>query len=143
MTFLPAQHWSRRLSQPENSTLWGSWLVDSGSTRTFFAGDSGYFSGFAELGLRLAPLDLAILPIGAYLPRWFMKPVHMTPEEALLAFRDLAARRLVPSHWGTFDLADDAIDEPPRVLRELLGTDAFRELASRVTIPAVGETIVL
>jgi L-ascorbate metabolism protein UlaG (beta-lactamase superfamily) len=142
-TFLPAQHWSRRLSQPENSTLWGAWLVDTGTTRLFFGGDSGWFDGYHELGRRLAPLDAALLPIGAYAPRWFMRPMHMNPQEALTAFRALGAARLVPMHWGTFDLADDGVDEPPRVLRELLARPEHAGVDRRVSIPAVGERLVL
>ena len=138
-TFLPAQHWSRRLSQPENTTLWGAWLVDTGRARLLFGGDSGWFEGYAELGRRLAPLDAALLPIGAYEPRWFMQPMHLNPEEALAAFRALGARRLVPMHWGTFDLADDAVDEPPRVLRELLARPEHAELSDGVAWLAVGE----
>jgi len=140
-TFLPAQHWTRRFGQPENSTLWGAWLIDSGRTRVFFGGDSGWFGGFAELGRRWAPFDTALLPIGAYEPRWFMKEMHMTPDEALQAFRALGARELVPMHWGTFDLADDAIDEPPRELRRQLERPEHADIAARVRIPAVGETL--
>jgi L-ascorbate metabolism protein UlaG (beta-lactamase superfamily) len=142
-TFLPAQHWSRRLSQPENSTLWGAWLVDTGRSRLFFGGDSGWFDGYGELGRRLAPLDAALLPIGAYLPRWFMQPMHMNPEEALDAFRALGARTMVPMHWGAFDLADDGVDEPPRALGDLLGRGEHAELAARVRILAVGERLEL
>jgi len=140
-TLLPVQHWSRRLSQPENTTLWGAWLVDTGRTRLFFGGDSGWFEGFAELGRRLAPLDAALLPVGAYLPRWFMRVAHMSPEEALAAFRVLGAGTLVPTHWGAFDLADDGVDEPPRELARLLARPELADLAPRVVVPAVGETL--
>lgn len=138
-TLLPAQHWSRRLSQPENSTLWGAWLVDTGRTRLFVGGDSGYFAGFAELGRRLAPIDCALLPIGAYAPSWFMGSVHLNPRETLMALRDLGAKTLVPHHWGAFDLADEAVDEPPRALERALTEREFRDLAPRVRVPAIGE----
>jgi L-ascorbate metabolism protein UlaG (beta-lactamase superfamily) len=141
VTLLPAQHWSNRMSQPVNSTLWGGWLIDTGRTRIYHAGDSGHFHGFAEFGRRLAPLDAAVLPIGAYLPRWFMRDAHMDPEEALAAFRATRARRMVPMHWGAFDLADEAVDEPPRVLAELLARPEHADLAPRVLVPAVGETL--
>ena len=140
-TLLPAQHWSRRFGQPENSTLWGAWLADTGRTRLLFGGDSGWFGGYAELGRRLAPLDAALLPIGAYEPRWFMKAMHMNPEEALRAFRALAARQLVPTHWGAFDLADEAVDEPPRELGRRLVRPEHADLGPRVRFPAVGETL--
>jgi len=138
-TFFPNQHWSRRLSQPENTTLWGGWLVDTGTARTFFCGDSAWFEGFAELGRRLSPIDVAMLPIGAYEPRWFMRVAHMDPEEALAATRVLGARRMIPMHWGTFDLADDAVDEPPRALERLLAKPGNGDLARRVVTMAVGE----
>lgn len=115
-TLLPAQHWSRRVGMPENASLWGSWLVETERSRVFLAGDTGYFHGFAEFGRRYGPLDVAVLPIGAYEPRWFMGPVHMNPAEALRATSELQARLLVPVHWGTFDLSDEAVDEPPREL---------------------------
>jgi N-acyl-phosphatidylethanolamine-hydrolysing phospholipase D len=142
LTLLPAQHWSRRLSQPDESTLWGSWLIESARQRTFFAGDSGYFDGFAEYGRRFPGLDLALLPAGAYEPRWFMRPVHMNPEEALRAFRDLGAERMLPIHWGTFDLTDEPIDEADRVLERLLQAE-FADLARRVHRPAIGEALEL
>lgn len=142
LTALPAQHWSRRLGAPENSTLWASWAIEAEGVAAFFAGDTGYFHGFAELARHFPRFDAALLPIGAYEPRWFMAPVHMNPAEALRAGRELGARRVVAMHWGAFELADEALDEPPRELaRRLAGEDA--DLAGRVAVPAVGETIPL
>ncbi len=140
LTLLPAQHWSRRLSQPDETTLWGSWVIESARMRSFFAGDSGSFHGFAEYGRLFPGLDLALLPTGAYEPRWFMKPVHMNPEEALLAFRDLGARHMLPMHWGTFDLTDEPIDEADRVLGRLLQAERA-DFARRVHRLAIGETL--
>jgi len=137
LTCLPAQHWSNRLDSGRNSTLWCSWLLDSGSRRYYFAGDTGYFPGFAEIGRRFAPIDVAFLPIGAYEPRWFMAYPHMNPADAWRAFLDLDARWFVPMHWGTFDLTDEPIDLPPRVLAEAVA--AAHGDASRVRLPAVGE----
>ncbi len=140
LTFLPAQHWSRRLSQPDETTLWGSWLIESARQRTFFAGDSGSFHGFAEYGRVYPGLDLALLPTGAYEPRWFMQPVHMNPAEALAAFRDLGARQMIPMHWGTFDLTDEPVDEADRVLERLL-LDTALDFSRRVRRPAIGERL--
>lgn len=142
-TLLPAQHWSRRLSQPENSTLWGSWLVETPAARVFFAGDTGYFHGFAEYGRRFPGCDLAVLPIGAYQPRWFMAPAHMDPAEALRATRDLAARRLVPVHWGTFDLSDEGVDEPPRELLRQLAKAENADLRDAVRVLPTGGSLEL
>jgi N-acyl-phosphatidylethanolamine-hydrolysing phospholipase D len=140
LTALPAQHWSNRVTMKRNSTLWCSWMLDSGDRRTYFSGDSGYFSGFAEIGRRFAPIEVALLPIGAYEPRWFMRPQHMNPAESLQSFLDLGAGRMAAMHWGCFDLTDESPDEAPRVLRRLL---EGRPEAARVSIPAVGERIFL
>lgn len=140
LTALPAQHWSRRIGAPQNSTLWAAWAIEAEGIVALFAGDTGYFHGFAEFARRLPRFDAALLPIGAYEPRWFMAPVHLNPAEALRAGRELGARRLVAMHWGTFDLTDEPIDEPPRELaRRLAGED--RDLAGRVAVPALGETL--
>lgn len=139
LTLLPAQHWSRRLSQPDETTLWGSWVIESARTRTFFAGDSGSFHGFAEYGRLFPGLDLALLPTGAYEPRWFMKAVHMNPEEALQAFRELGAAQMVPMHWGTFDLTDEPVDEADRVLAQRLAESA-PAFARRIRRLAIGES---
>lgn len=116
ITCLPSQHWSRRLGQGTNATLWCSWLLDSGDYRYFFAGDTGYFHGFAEFRRRFGRIDAAMLPIGAYEPRWFMRYQHMNPEEAYQAFLDLEAEVMLPMHWGTFDLTDEPVDLAPRAL---------------------------
>jgi len=133
VTCLPAQHWSNRIGMARHSTLWCGWLLDNGSRRYYFAGDSGWFHGFAEIGRRFGPIDVAFLPIGAYEPRWFMKYQHIDPAEALQAFQDLGARHMVPMHWGTFDLTDEPADLAPHVLKDA-GADP-----QRVHILAVGE----
>jgi N-acyl-phosphatidylethanolamine-hydrolysing phospholipase D len=116
ITCLPSQHWSRRVGQANNETLWCAWLLDSGDYRYFFAGDTGYFHGFREYGRRFAPIDAAMLPIGAYEPRWFMHYSHMDPAESYQAFLDLGAVTMLPMHWGTFDLTDEPVDLAPREL---------------------------
>lgn len=110
---LPAQHWSNRLEHGAGATLWASWLLRGPSKTVYFGGDSGYFAGYAEIGTSFGPIDLAILPIGAFAPRWFMKWQHLDPQQATRAWRDLGAKRLLPVHWGTFDLADDHPDQAP------------------------------
>lgn len=115
---LPSQHWTKRTPWDTNRRLWGAWLIQGGERRVFFSGDSGYFFGFKEYGKKFGPLDAAILPIGAYEPRWFMKDYHMNPEEAILAFLDLKAKVFIPQQWGTFDLTDEPLDLPPQAYRE-------------------------
>ena len=138
ITCLPAQHWSRRIEQRTNESLWCAWLLDSGERRYFFAGDTGYFDGFAEVGRRFGPIDLALLPIGAYEPRWFMRYQHLNPADAVAATRDLAARRMLAIHWGTFDLTDEPLDLPPQALAEAVA--AAGADAERFRVLAIGET---
>lgn len=139
VTAFPVQHWSRRTFRV-NRTLWTGWLLDSGTRRYLFAGDSGAFGGFAEIGRRLAPIDVAFLPIGAYEPRWFMAYQHMDPAEAYRAFLDLGAKFMVPMHWGVFDLTDEPVGLAPHVLAEHLATIGGDP---RVRTLAIGERWVL
>lgn len=111
---VPSQHWSKRSLNDDRRALWSAWAVTSDQGRFFFAGDTGYFDGFREIGQRLGPFDLAALPIGAYEPRAMMAASHMNPEEAVKAAVDLRARKAVAMHFGTFDLSDEPLDEPPR-----------------------------
>jgi N-acyl-phosphatidylethanolamine-hydrolysing phospholipase D len=121
ITCTPAQHSSGRsvTLTDQNSRLWSSWVVAGGGRRLYFAGDTGYFAGFAEIGRRLGPFDVAALPIGGYSDYPHHHPNHVSPEESVRAFRDLGARLLVPMHWGTFELNREPYGEPPaRLMRE-------------------------
>ncbi len=112
ITFTPTQHFSARGVFDRNQTLWGSFVVLGKEHSFFFAGDTGYFSGFKEIRKKFPNLDFAILPIGAYEPRWFMKAVHMNPEDAVQAFLDLQAKYFIPMHYQTFVLSDEGLDAP-------------------------------
>ena len=114
----PAQHFSARGLFDRNKTLWCGWAAQGKNGSFLFAGDSGYFPGFREIGERYGPFDLVCLPIGAYLPQWFMGPVHLSPGEALLAYTELRGRKFLAVHWGTFKLASDPLALPPLALRE-------------------------
>jgi L-ascorbate metabolism protein UlaG (beta-lactamase superfamily) len=117
-TFVPAHHWCRRTPWDTNKRLWGGWVVDPASgPKVYFAGDTGYGHWFEAIGKTHPGIDTAILPIGAYAPRWFMKPVHMDPEEAVRAMRDVGAKRLASMHWGTFVLTQEPLDEPLALVR--------------------------
>lgn len=114
VTCVPAQHWSARTPFDANRRLWGGWVVAGPDRRFYFAGDTGYYEPmFREIAERVGPLDLASIPIGAYMPPEIMRFSHITPEQAVRAFLDVRARVLVPNHYGTFDLADEPFDEPP------------------------------
>lgn len=116
--FLPARHWHRRTLTDTNRVLWGSFLIKTPSCTLYFAGDTGYGEHFSLIGAQFPAIDLALLPIGAYAPRWFMKPIHMNPSDALQAFRDLGAKTLLPMHYGTFVLSDEPLNEPPMLLEK-------------------------
>jgi N-acyl-phosphatidylethanolamine-hydrolysing phospholipase D len=114
VTCVPSQHWSGRGLRDVRAALWSSWVVTGPSRSFYFAGDTGYFAGFTQIAKALGPFDLAALPIGAYEPAAMMKPSHLDPEEAVQAALDLHARAAVAIHYGTFDLSDEPLDEPPR-----------------------------
>jgi L-ascorbate metabolism protein UlaG (beta-lactamase superfamily) len=116
ITLTPAQHFSARGPFDRNRALWGGFTVVTGGARMLFAGDTGYAPFFRDIRRRLGPIDLALLPIGAYEPRWFMKDVHMNPAEAVQAHLDLEASQSVSMHFGTFQLTTEGIDEPVRAL---------------------------
>ena len=136
-TFVPAHHWSQRAPWDTNRRLWGSWVVAGRDRRLYFAGDTAYFTGFKEIVARVGPIDIAALPIGAYLPPVIMKSSHLDPRQALDAFADLRARIMVPIHFGTFDLAEEPLEEPPRLLEQLARA---RGVMDRVWIMRHGET---
>jgi L-ascorbate metabolism protein UlaG (beta-lactamase superfamily) len=117
VTLTPARHWCRRRPGETNRRLWGGFLLRVGDRKIFFAGDTGYDDRlFREIAARTGPPDLALLPIGAYEPRWFMSGAHLNPAEAVNVHRDLGARRSVAMHWGTFRLTDEAREAPPNAL---------------------------
>lgn len=122
----PARHFSGRSLTNRNGTLWASWYLTAGdgadALRLYYGGDTGYGEQlFHDVRARYGTPDVAILPVGAYLPRWFMEEVHMAPEDAVQAALDLGAPHLIPVHWGVFDLADEPMSEPPvRFLRHAL-----------------------
>jgi L-ascorbate metabolism protein UlaG (beta-lactamase superfamily) len=116
VTGTPAQHFSARTPFDRNRALWGGFLLDIEGHRLFFAGDSGYGRHFSDVKQRFAEIDVALLPIGAYEPRWFMGDIHMNPDDAVRAHLDLGARRSIGMHFGTFRLTSEGIDAPVTAL---------------------------
>jgi N-acyl-phosphatidylethanolamine-hydrolysing phospholipase D len=135
---VPAQHFSQRSLWDGSRRLWASWVIAGRERRLYFGGDTGYFDGFKEAGRRLGPFDVAALAIGAYTPAEIMKAVHTTPEEAVQAFVDLDARAMLGIHWGTFDLAEEPLDEPP--VRMRADFERRRLDPARAWILKIGET---
>ena len=138
---VPVQHWSARTPFDRNTTLWGGWVLKAPQYAMFFAGDTGYSRDFADIGARFGGVDLALIPVGAYEPRWFMKDQHVNPEEAVRIHRDVRARASIGIHWGTFELTDEALDEPIGKLREAL--DAAGIPREQFTLLDHGQTRIL
>lgn len=129
VTLTPAHHFSARTPFDRNRALWGGFVVVADQRRIYFGGDTAYAPFFRDVRSRLGPIDLALLPIGAYEPRWFMRAVHMNPAEAVQAHVDVGAIDTIGMHFGTFQLTAEPIDEPVRALehaRDTLGVPASR-----------------
>ncbi len=118
ITLTPAHHFSARSPLDRNRALWGGFMLVAGGTRILFAGDTAYAPFFHDIRCRFGPVNLALLPIGAYEPRWFMQSVHMNPAEAVQAHLDLEASESVGMHFGTFQMTTEGIDEPLRALED-------------------------
>ena len=117
ITLVPARHWSMRAPWNRNQSLWGGYVIRSNDGVLYHSGDTAGGDHFAEIGARLGPIDWAMLPIGAYEPRWFMEPQHCDPDDAGAGFLALGARHFLAMHWGTFRLTDEPVGEPPARLR--------------------------
>jgi N-acyl-phosphatidylethanolamine-hydrolysing phospholipase D len=135
---VPAQHFSGRSLRDRNRRLWAGFVLTGTTRRFYFAGDTGYAPDFKLIGERLGPIDLAAIPIGAYLPSEIMHVVHTTPEEAIQIAEDVRARRVVAMHFGTFDLSDEPVDQPPR--RFLAEAERRGWGDDRAWVMKVGET---
>ncbi|MEM5017196.1 MBL fold metallo-hydrolase [Metabacillus indicus] len=137
-TFVPAQHWTRRTLWDTNTSHWGGWVIEHKDHSIYFAGDSGYFRGFKEIGEKMS-VDAVLMPIGAYEPEWFMKVSHINPEDAVTAYLDLNAKGpFVPMHYGAFRLADDT---GPEALERLLAEWEKRALdPEKLNVMKIGET---
>ena len=138
---VPAQHFAARGPFDKNLTHWCGWVLRSSSRTIYFAGDTGYCPDFSEIGKRFGGFDLSLIPIGAYRPRWLMKPMHVDPFEAVQIHQDVRSRLSVAGHWGTFAMTGEPLLEPPALLRQALSErglsrDQFRTLQ-------IGETIVV
>ena len=144
ITAEPAHHWSARGLNDRRKALWAAFVIESagdtpGFGRVYHVGDTGYFAGnnYREAKEKYGGFRLAILPIGAYAPRWFMAPQHQNPPEALAGFLECGAETMVAHHWGTFQLTGEPWDEPPAMLREAMRERGVGE--DRVGILRPGE----
>jgi len=140
--FLPARHFSARGLHDRAQSLWGGFAITGPQGgRICFTGDSAWGEHFWEIGARCGPFDLALIPIGAYEPRWFMQAVHVNPEEAVRAFSALRAQQALAMHFGTFKLTQEGIDAPEVALRSARDAAGLTEAQFRV--PGCGETVLI
>jgi L-ascorbate metabolism protein UlaG (beta-lactamase superfamily) len=137
VTLVPVQHWSARGLTDRNKALWAGFVIDTPTGRIFHVADSGYGGGHHFRGAKEqhGPFRLAILPIGAYEPRWFMRDQHMNPAEAVQAFRDCGAELALAHHHGTFQLTDEAIDAPALALAQAMVAEGIPPERFRVLQP--------
>jgi L-ascorbate metabolism protein UlaG (beta-lactamase superfamily) len=135
--FLPCYHWSARTLLDRHKTLWCAFGITSPAGTIYHVADTGYGDGayFKQSKDALGPIDLAIIPIGAYEPRWFMQGQHVNPQDAVKLFGDCGARHAIGHHWGTFQLTDEPIDQPPQHLAEALAAAAIDSLRFKAFRP--------
>jgi N-acyl-phosphatidylethanolamine-hydrolysing phospholipase D len=138
---VPAQHFAARSPFDRDRTHWCGWVLRSPSRTIYFAGDTGYCPTFKEIGERFGSIDLALIPIGAYRPRWIMQSIHVNPQEAVQIHLDVRARQSIASHWGTFRLTDEPLNEPPALLRQALANQSLPPEQFRTL--RFGESIVI
>jgi N-acyl-phosphatidylethanolamine-hydrolysing phospholipase D len=136
---VPAQHASGRTPWGRDRTHWCGWVLKSSERTAYFAGDTGYSPSFREIGKRFGGFDLSMIPIGAYNPRWLMRPMHLNPAEAVKVHMDVNSRLSIACHWGTFRLTDEPLSEPPELLLEELGPQGIDPNKFRALQP--GETV--
>jgi len=136
-TIVPANHWSARGTKDRRMALWSGFILKHGRTCLYFAGDTGYCDGsiFREIRARYGAQDFALLPIGAYEPRWFMGPQHVDPNEAVQIMKDVGARQALGIHWGTFRLTNEARDAPRTALRAALAEQGISQALFQAAEP--------
>lgn len=139
--FARCQHWSARGLFDKNDSLWGSYMLIYKGKKIYFAGDTGYSTHFKEIEQKFGPVDLALFPIGAYLPRDFMKDHHMNPAEAVQAHLDLKSKKSIAMHYGTFQLSDEKYEQPKEELKKALEEKGIP--LEQFQAAPFGETIVL
>jgi N-acyl-phosphatidylethanolamine-hydrolysing phospholipase D len=138
---VPAQHFSMRTPFDHNKILWASWVLETPKGNIFFAGDTGYSEDFREIGQKLGPMRLALIPIGGYMPRWFMKSMHLNPQEAVQVHQDVQSQQSIGMHWGTFKLTEEPLAEPPLFLQKVLQERKFAP--DKFIVLPFGETKIL
>ena len=138
ITAIPAYHWSRRLGQKYNSTLWNGYIISYQSNKIFFSGDTAFGPMFSKIGEKLGPFDLSIISIGAYKPRGMMQASHCTPEEAVEITSMLKSKNILGMHWGTIRLSAEDPWEPPEKFIQAAKSKGYKD--NNIWKMAIGET---
>lgn len=138
--FLPAKHWNRRNVFDFNTTLWGSFAIYSTTNKIYFAGDTAYAHHFKTIKEQYKYFDVALMPIGAYKPKYIMEWAHMSPQEAVQASNELNVKNFIPMHYGTYDLSDEPASEPIKITTQQKNDNI---LSADLKILDVGETYIL
>lgn len=138
ITFLPCQHWGKRGIKDDSERLWGAYMIQSDKINVYYSGDTGYGDHFKEIPELFGKPDYAIIGIGAYKPRWFMEPNHISPYDAIKAAKIMGAKTAIPMHYGTFDLSNEPLSDPPQVFSE-----EAKLKGQEIYIPHLGESMKL
>lgn len=141
VTFTPSQHWSQRWIFLPNQSLWGGYHVATANFKMIYTGDTGYSQDFQDIYNKLGAVDLALIPVGAYEPRWFMKKTHVNPEESVQIHNDLHSKVSIGVHWGTYKLTDENLIEPVEDLAKVLKAAPLKD--SEFKVLKHGETLSL
>jgi len=136
--YLPSRHWGRRYLTDTNVRLWGAFVIRSSSKTIYFSGDTGYGSHFKKAGELFPDVTHAIIGIGAYKPEWFMGSNHISPQDAVKGFNELGAKHLLPMHYGTFDLSDEALSDP---YQAMLSQQEQGLINGQLLLPRPGEVV--
>ncbi len=138
--YLPSRHWTRRGLTDTNAQLWGAYVIQAGNKTIYFSGDTGYGGHLQRAGELFPQIDYCLIGVGAFAPRWFMGANHIAPEDAVKGFREMHARTMIPMHYGTFDLSDEPLGEPRRILVEMEKENAIEGM---LKILDVGEALAI
>ncbi len=138
ITYVPSRHWGRRYLNDTNVRLWGGFVIEGAGKVIYFGGDSGYGRHFEQIGKAFPGIDYSLIGVGAYKPEFFMGQSHLSPTDSIKALKDTGAKHMIPMHFGTFDLADEPLGDPLKVLQQL-----DEKSRDHVLFPAVGEVIEL
>lgn len=134
--YLPSRHWAKRSVTDTNKRLWGAYVFQTKEKTVYFSSDTGYGSHFKDARQLFPSIDVAIIGVGAYKPEWFMAPNHISPMDAVTAFHDLGAKVMIPMHYGTFDISDEPIGEPYRILKQM---ESENKIKGRLKAMNLGE----